>query len=73
MNEMSFDDMGVFLHYSITQILGVKWSQMMDEHISNEQIRNKFYNVQDIRKMIAMRQLQFVVKVMRREDEFLPK
>ena len=70
---MSFDDMGVFLHYSITQILGVKWSQMMDKHISNKQIRNKFYNIKDIRKMIPSRQLQFVGKVMRREDEFLPK
>ena len=70
---MSVDEMDVFLHYSIRHILGAKWSQMMDKHISNKQIRNRFYNIQDIRKMIATRQLQFVGKVMRREDEFLPK
>ena len=72
-NETSFDGMDIFLHYSTRQILGVKWSQMMDKHISNKQIRNKFYNIKDIRKMIPSRQLQFVGKVMRREDEFLPK
>ena len=72
-NETSFDDMDVFLHYSIRQILEVKWSQMMDKHISNKQIPNKFCNIKDIRKMIPSRQLQFVGKVMRREDEFLPK
>ena len=32
-----------------------------------------FYNIQDTRKVIAARQLQFVGKFMRREDEFLPK
>ena len=67
--ESSFNDMDVFLHSSVRKIPCTRW----DDQISNEEIREKFYNLQDIGRMVVARQLLFVGKVVRRENEFIPK
>ena len=73
LKESNFDDLDVFLHRSIRKILGVRILQVQEERISNADIRKRFYDIPDIRRMIATRTLQFVGKICRREDEFIPK
>ena len=47
--------------------------QVKDERISNEKLRKMFYNIPDACTLIAVKQLNFIGKVVRREDSFFPK
>jgi hypothetical protein len=73
LKESSLNDLNIFLHQSIRRILGISIHQVFEEKISNEKIRGIFYNIPDINNMIAARQLQFIGKIAREEDSFIPK
>ena len=73
LKESSLNNLDVFLHQSIRQILNINMKQVMDEKISNKKIRKRFYDIPDIRRMIAARQLKYVGKVVRSDDTFIPK
>ena len=55
----------VFLHRSIRCILSISLSQVKEEHIRNDTVREMFYDILRVRNMIAARQLTFVGKKMR--------
>ena len=73
LKEISLNDIDVFLHQSIRRIIGIRISQVMEERVSNEKTREKFYNIQHARSMIATRQLQFMGKLIREYDSSMPK
>ena len=47
--------------------------QVKEVKISNEKLRAKFYNIPDAHRLIAVKQLNFIGKIVRREDSFFPK
>ena len=47
--------------------------QVKEEKISNKKIRELFYNIPDAGSLIAVKQLNFIGKIVRREDSFFPK
>ena len=67
--ESSYANLDVFLHYSIRRILGIKMAEVKDERITNKMVRENFYNIQDIRSIVAARVLLFIGKVIRTDDE----
>ena len=71
--QTAFDDINVFLHQSIRRIIGINMTQVKEEKISNEKLRGMFYNIPDAHRLIAVKQLTFIGKVVRREDSFFPK
>jgi hypothetical protein len=65
LKESAFKKLDAFLHRSIRQILGIKMSKVREERIRNEQVRKDFFDIPDIRKQIAARQLSFIGKMLR--------
>ena len=47
----------VFLHRGIRRILKIRMGEVIEQHITNTSIREKFYNIPTIKKQIALRQL----------------
>ena len=58
----------VFLHRSIRRILVISMAEVKDQHITNETVRNKFFDIPNIEKNIATRQLTFIGKLARNSD-----
>ena len=66
------DKLEAFLQRHLRRILKIPMSQVMEEHISSDQMREKFYNIPNITTMIAVRQLSFIGKVVRSDTPNLP-
>ena len=47
--------------------------QVKEEKISNEKLREQFYNIHDAHRLIAVKQINFTGTIVRREDSFFPK
>ena len=73
LKQTSIDDIDIFIHQSIRRIIGSNMIQVREKKISNEKLRAKFYNIPDAHRLIAVKQLGFVGKIVRREDSFFPK
>ena len=56
------DKLNVFWHRSIRNILGIQMSDVIDGHISNEQIRKIFHNIPDAETMLNARSMNFLRK-----------
>ena len=63
---------GVFLHRSIRRILGIIMADMKYQHITNETVRKKIFDIPNIKKQITTRQLNFIGKVACKADDHLP-
>ena len=73
LKQTSIDDINMFLHQSIHRIIGINIVQVKKEKISNEKLRAMFYNIPDAHRLIAVKQLNFIRKIVRREESFSPK
>jgi hypothetical protein len=74
LKEADFQKLDAFLHRSVRRILGINMTRVKDEHIKNEKIREEFFHLPDIRRMIAIRQLNYIGKALRHPNqEHLPK
>ena len=73
LKQTSIDDIDIFLHQSIRSMIGIDMPQAKEDKISNEKLRAKFYNILDAHRLIAVKQLSFVGKIVRREEYFFPK
>ena len=62
----------VFLHRGIRRILKISISEVIEQHITNTSIREKFYNTPTIKKQIALRQLTYLGKIFCREESHIP-
>ena len=47
-------------------------SKVIEQHITNTSIREKFYNIPTIKKQIALRQLTYLGNIFRREELHIP-
>ena len=64
--------LNVFLHRSIRRMLGITALEVREDHAKNATIRKKFFDMPDVRRMIAARQLLFVGKIARNSIEQIP-
>ena len=62
----------VFLHHSIQRILGISMTEVKYQHITNETVKRKFFDIPNIKKQIATQQLTFIRNVARNSDDHLP-
>ena len=61
-----------FLHRSIQNILRISITEVKDQHITNERVRRKFFDIPNIEKHIATQHLTFIGKVARNSDDHIP-
>ena len=61
-----------FFHRSIRRILGITWTQVIDEHITNDSVRMRFCHIPSLWNQIAKWQLTFIGKVVRNSDSQIP-
>ena len=73
LKQTAIDDINVFIHQSIRRIIGINMTQVKEEKISNEKLRVMFYNIPDAHRLITVKQLNFIRRIVRREDSFFPK
>ena len=62
----------VCLHSNIWHISGISMSEVKDQHITNKTVRRKNFDIPNIEKQIATRQLTFIGKMSRNSDDHLP-
>ena len=62
----------VFLPWSIQCILGITMYTVKEKVVTNETVRNRFFDIPNIEHQIAIRQLTFIDKVVRNYDAQLP-
>ena len=55
----------VFHMRCLRRILGIKWSDVVDNKISNKKVRTSFNNIRKVKSLIAKRCLLFVGKIIR--------
>ena len=67
------DRLEAFHHKSIRKILGINMHQVKEERIKNETIREKFLGIRPIADFIAERQLRWIGKLARMDENRLPK
>ena len=53
----------VFPHRGIKRVLKIKMCEVFEQHITNNSIRGKFYNIPTIKNQIALRQLTYLGKI----------
>ena len=62
-----------FHHSAIRRILVIKWNQVREKHIKNEEVRAMLYNIPNIDAYITKRTAVYLGKVSRSNNESLPK
>ena len=67
------DRLSAFHHKSIRSILGINMHQVKEERIKNEKVREMFLGIRPIEDLIVERQLRWIGKMARMEDNRLPK
>ena len=62
----------VFLHVNIGKILRITTTMVIDDKITNESVRKRFFDTPTIRHQLARRQLTFIGKVVRNSEDQIP-
>ena len=62
----------IFLHRSIQLILGIIMTAVKYQRITDETVKRIFFDITNIEKQIATRQITFIGKVARNSDDHLP-
>ena len=70
--EATMNKLEVFLHRKTRKILKIDITQVIEERITNNSIRERFSDIPTIRNEIAHRQLNFIGKVVRNPDDQIP-
>ena len=65
LRESQLNKLDAFLHRQIRRILGINMLQVKEEKITNKSIRKIFYNMPDMRSLIAIRHMTFLGKITR--------
>ena len=66
------EKIGNIFHRSIRRILGITWTQVIDEHITNDSVWRRFCHIPSLRNQFAKRQLTFIGKIERNSDSQIP-
>jgi hypothetical protein len=62
-----------FHHGAIRRILAIKWNQLREKHIKNEEVSTLLYNIHNIDAYTIKRTATYLGKVSRSDNESLPK
>ena len=73
LRQSHIDKLNVFWHRAIRNILGIRMSEVIDDHISNEQIRKIFHDIPDAEAMLNARSMNYLGKTTRSPDSHPPK
>jgi hypothetical protein len=73
LRQSQIDKLNVFWHRSIRNILGIKMSEVIDDHITNEQIRKIFHDIPDAEAILNARTMTYLGKTARSPDLHPPK
>jgi hypothetical protein len=73
LRQTHIDQLNVFWHKSIQTILGIRMQDVMDDHISNEQIRKIFHEIPDAFATLTARSMNYLGKIVRAPDSHPPK
>ncbi len=57
------DQLEIFLHRSIRQILQILITKVKEDRILNEKVRKMFYSIPCVKNMIAVHQAKFIGKM----------
>jgi hypothetical protein len=63
LRKMQLNQLKVFLHRSIRQILQISMTQVKEDQMQNERVQKMFYSIPCVRNMIAVRQADFIGKM----------
>ena len=63
----------VFHHGAIQRILGIKWSQVREQHIKNKEVRGLLCNIPNIDAFIHRRTATYIGKITRADASTYPK
>jgi hypothetical protein len=63
LRKSQLDQLKVFLHRSIRQILQIFMSNVQEDRIRSEKVREMFYSIPCVQNMIAARQADFIGKM----------
>ena len=67
----SWKTIKVFLQRSVLRILGISVDEVKGQHITNEIVSKKLFDIPNVKKQIATGQLTFIGKVARNFDDHL--
>ena len=73
LRQTHIDQLNVFWHRSIRNILGIRMQDVIDDHISNEQIRKIFHDIPDAFATLTARSMNYLGKIVRAPDSHPPK
>jgi hypothetical protein len=65
LRKTQLDQLEVFLHCSICRILRISMTQVKDNRLQNKRVQKMFYSIPRVRNMIAVRQNDFIRKMIR--------
>ena len=70
--EATLKNLEVFLHRNVRKILKITITMVIDEKITNQYLRKRFFNIPTIGNQLAKRQLTFIGKVVRNSEDHIP-
>ena len=73
LSKTNLNALNVFHHSAIRWILGIKMNQVKEKKIKNTEIRKKFGNLQDIDYYVKKRAWTYIGKIVRQQQDTLPK
>ena len=73
LRQSQIDKLNVFWHRAIRNILGIRMSEVIDDHITNERIRKIFHDIPDAEAILNARTMTYLGKTARSPDFHPPK
>jgi len=73
LRQSHINKLNVFWHRAIRNILGIRMAEVIDDHVSNEQICKIFHDIPDAESILNARSMTFLGKLARAPDTHPPK
>jgi len=73
LSKMNQNKLATFHHSAIWYILNIKWEQMREQKISNEEVRRRFENIPEINFFITRQTWTYIGKIVHAPEYSIPK
>ena len=73
LSQSNLHDLNVFHHAAIRYILNIKWTQVREQRITNDELRQRFNDIPDIELLIIKRTWTYIGKIVRSPNTSIPK
>jgi len=73
LRQSHIDRLNAFWHRAIRNILGIRMTEVIDDHITNERIRKIFHDIPDAEALLTARSMTYLGKIARAPDLHPPK